>query len=582
MTALRHLRIGPVRGGGDEGDLVFGPWCLAGDEGALADWRVHDFPDPFPSPESWVEADWNCRRLANMLVPCWADRMNGRHGCAYSVDFWRVALLTWLTWAIPPVWYRWRYAKDFVARHGSQPLVVPVPSDRADRGIRTTGDLISRLFEPLDDACLSSLVLRALCPPNWTLVPMDAGEWPKARPIAAAPNARRTLAGRVARALFGRLPVQSVPGSRLARLPLSLLVAVAPRGPARVHYRFDDHAAFQCFPAAFLDLLDGYLERVLPHAFGEGFPAAMAQAEGETYHAGRLLLDQLSSESDERRLSLALAHEKGERLVSSQHGGTYGTARAMMGSAAMDYPYHGFLTWGWTEQEDFTGNFIPVPFPATSRFADRHDEREARLVMVGGSMTIRGTRLGWLPTPQNTLRYREAKVAFLGKLAAGPLAALRYRPYRRGHSDIEDEDYVRAGFPDLRLQDGDLNRALLSCRLAVIDHPITTMLTALAANVPTVLYWQRDAWPVARQAEPLFQRLWQVGILHHDAAAAAAQVNRVWDDVPGWWNRSELQEARRAFVRTYARTSRFWWWHWVKALWTLARTKGDRPPGLGQ
>ncbi len=576
----RRLILGPVKADELGKDIVFGPWCLIGDDRLLDDWRAFDFPDPFQNPNDWAEAQRMCMRLANMLVPIWAERLNTLHGTTLSLAFWRVMLINWLTWAIPPLWYRWRYAEEFIRRHVHEDLEVLARSDAIDWDLPNSESVYERIFLPDEDVRLSSLILRALAPSTWRFVELPP--LPPIPPVSAnSPPARETMLGAIVKRIFGRLPVQSVPGHRLAKLPLSALVAMLPRRPGYSFWNFSDQAALEYFPQTALSLLDQFLQWVLPRTFRQDFSPLLAAAQLQSYVPGRLLLDQLSASDDGYRMGIALACASGERLVSCQHGGTYGTARSVGAFVEMDYPYHAFLTWGWREQEDYRGNFVSLPSPGLSRLRNRHRETSDVVVMVGGSMPVRGARLGFLPSPHNMLRYREAKRDFVAALSPPVRNRVYYRPYRRGLSDLPDEAYMRGRFSDLKTVDGDLDAALLGCRLAVIDHPITTMLTALAANVPTILYWEKEAWPLARQAEPLFQRLRDVGILHHDAAAAAAQVNRVWDDVPAWWRRPEVQEARRAFTRTYARTSRLWWWHWVKALWALARAKGDGPPARG-
>ncbi|CAA7613638.1 conserved hypothetical protein [Candidatus Terasakiella magnetica] len=563
--ATGRVCLGPVPADFDPAfDLALGPWCFVGREDQVPGWEDLAFADAFPTPQDWVEADRLTRRLANALVPHWAERLNRRHGRSYSLRFWRVLLLNWLSVAVPPLWFRYRHVEAFVARHGQTPLSVDMAPDLDDWAIACSGDLMPTLWRADFDARLSSLALSCLMPPAWRVWTHPPQAVTAPMPLEA-PNNRPSRLGRLIRSVFGRLAVQFVPGTRLARLPLSIFAAMLPRRQAQDHYHFDDPVA-DSFPGAFLDLLDRFLCRTLPHSFAEGFAALETVALAERYHPGRLLIDTLNGEDDATRIITAMAHERGERLVGLQHGGIYGTAQAMMAAAETEYRYHGFLTWGWSAQEDCQGRFVPVPSPELSAVADCHHETAPRLILVGGSMVVHGTRLGWLPKPGHYLSYRRAKLDFLGGLSAAVRQAVAYRPYRRNVMVLKDDEFVRDAFPDLALAEGDLNAALLGCRLAVIDHPITTMLVTLAANVPTILYWQPEAWPLARQAEPYFQALRDVGILHGSAAAAAAQADAVWGDVPAWWTRPEVQAARRRFVAQYARTSKLWWAHWLRAL----------------
>lgn len=547
-------------------DVALGPWCFVGRENQCPDWDRLDFVDPFPTPEDWVEADRLTRRLANQLVPRWADRMNRRHGRNYGLGFWRVFLLNWLAVVIPALWSRFRHVQAVVERHGAQSLCVAVAADWPRWNIANTLDVLPLLWSPEGDEQLSSLAVKALAPPNWRL-----DVHPSQPKATESGSTRRSRLSGLLHRLTGRLAVNQATGLKWGRLPLSLWATLMPRRAARDHFDFSDSGIFDRFPAAFLDLLDVVLERTLPHGMADGFAELEREALAETYHPGRLLVDAINSEDDRERMIVAMAWQRGERLVGVQHGGTYGTHRAMMHAAETEYRYHGFLTWGWRAQEDCAGCFIPVPSVQLSAIAGRHREAEERLILVGNSMVVHGTRLGWLPKPRHYLSYRRAKLAFLGGLEESVRGRAAYRPYRRNVTVLQDDEFVRDAYPDLPLVEGDLDRALLRCRLAVIDHPITTILTVMAGNVPSIFYWEPDAWPLARQAQPVFDELRRVGILHDSPEAAAAQVNAVWADVAGWWARPEIQAARRRFIRDYARTSRVWWWHWMRALLHLSR-----------
>jgi putative transferase (TIGR04331 family) len=563
-TGGGRLILGTAPGDFDPArDIALGPWCFAGVEESHPGWDAISFADPFPTPDAWVGADRDARRLANALVPAWAQRLNARHGRNYGHGFWRVLLMKWLTVCIPPLWQRYRQVEEVARLYRDRALTVTVCADRPERWpVAGCEGLTESFTDPAWDFRLVSAMVARLAPPAWRLETVPAPAFGPPRPQSGGAEGRSPV-----RRLLGRLPVDSVPGASVShRLLLSAWAMLLPRRAARHHYDPAGGPVPGTFPAGFLTLLDDVLGRLLPRSFAEDFPALEAGALARRYVPGRLCVDALDTEDDGRRMVHALAHERGERLVSAQHGGIYGTARAMMVGAETEYPYDAFLTWGWTAQEDFPGRFVPVPSPALSRLAGRRGRPDGRLVMVGGAMLVHGTRLGWLPKPQDYLGYRRDKQDFLAALAPEVLPAVHYRPYRRKPEVLRDEDHLRQLGFDLPLVEGDLNRAMLDCRLLVIDHPITTMLAALAADIPTVLLWRDEAWPLAAQAEPLFDGLRRAGILHHDPAAAAAHVNRIWADVPGWWNAAETQDARRRFAHAYARTSRRWCWEWIKAL----------------
>lgn len=82
----------------------------------------------------------------------------------------------------------------------------------------------------------------------------------------------------------------------------------------------------------------------------------------------------------------------------------------------------------------------------------------------------------------------------------------------------------------------------------------TGFLETLGRNIPTIMFWNPKHWELRPSAQPYFDLLKEAGILHETPEAAAARAAEVWDDVAGWWNQPEVQDARRCFCDRFART----------------------------
>jgi putative transferase (TIGR04331 family) len=203
-----------------------------------------------------------------------------------------------------------------------------------------------------------------------------------------------------------------------------------------------------------------------------------------------------------------------------------------------------------------------------NKFRDKHKERTAKLAMVATKTDIRDVR-PFGPRPLDWIAYRNLKIEFLEALEAKPKAELVYYAYRRGSSDLDDVGFLKTHFEDLKVADSGLNDDMLSARLLLLDHPGTTLHIALAANVPTVCYWDPDTWHLSDQAVPYFELLEKSGIIFDSPQKAAQHVNKIWHDVNAWWQGSDVQNARVAWSQNFARTDRFWWWAWIKALTKL-------------
>ena len=128
-------------------------------------------------------------------------------------------------------------------------------------------------------------------------------------------------------------------------------------------------------------------------------------------------------------------------------------------------------------------------------------------------------------------------------------------------------------FPDLLILEGSLQEAFLECCMVVLDHPGATLHLVMAANVPTVCYWNPGDWPLCSQANEQFDRLREVNLLFDNPEEASAHVNKIWDNVQEWWRCKDVCEARDEWLSHHAETSRYWWWRWAHGIWKLATGK---------
>lgn len=112
----------------------------------------------------------------------------------------------------------------------------------------------------------------------------------------------------------------------------------------------------------------------------------------------------------------------------------------------------------------------------------------------------------------------------------------------------------KSRFPNVQLEQPSkrMSFSVQKCRLFISTYNATTYNESLAANIPTVIYWDKRYWEYANYAEKDFNMLRSVGIFHDSPESAARHVNKVWNDVNEWWKNENVQSVRRAFCRKYA------------------------------
>ena len=98
----------------------------------------------------------------------------------------------------------------------------------------------------------------------------------------------------------------------------------------------------------------------------------------------------------------------------------------------------------------------------------------------------------------------------------------------------------------------------------MLNNYSTFLYKCLAANAPTIIFFKRNCWKVHDKALRLYDGLNKAGILFYDPILAAEKVKTIWPNVMQWWNKDEVQLARKNFCDEYANKSNKWLLTWIK------------------
>jgi len=515
----------------------------------------------------------DCQKLITQLLPELAAQFDARHGTKYGPNFWRYLLAPWLVFTISGVTSRYEQLRQLVRRHADKPFQVQVSIEDPTWRPLDTLDVWSRFLNARDfDTWLCSRIIERIAPACWTLNPTVS--------IAAPPTTtgrhKGSLRNRVGafldglrcRRVAGMGPISSIAFSAyLAMLPCKRHLS-----PMRESNTVSNG---QTFDPVFLEILHLVIHALVPSTFTDRFQQLNAAPSRATYRKGKInLVGPVLFLNEAEQFKLAHAARSGEWIVCTQHGGQ-GYQRIPLPLAETDYRQDAFFTWGWKRQGDLRGRFVPLPSPMLGSIRNKHRERDENLVLVGTGGRISSLRL---QTTEFHGRYsiesRFHKQAFIESVTPRIFERLLYRPYPKTVGVINDAAYFRANYPNLmiigdELSESQLVRLLLRVRMVVVDHPVTTFTQCLAGNIPTIGYWNPDAWPMTEEAAPVFEALEEAGIVYRTGVAAAAAVNDKWHETQDWWLSEPVQTARNLFCHRYARTSHFWWWSWASTLKNL-------------
>ena len=543
--------------------LAVGPSCFAGREEFFPDWETSFTFAPEPLADHAVarEAAAAAQALAADAIPRLAAWLRP-HGGELTAAYWQTLLAPWAVDVARQIVERHLRARAMAEAWGGLALTVGLLPAGMSFHFRDERDFTLRGALGTDfNHWLLSRLLEAEWPAAWKAThaapeaPVPDGEGRAGRDADARPTLRRRLRD-AARSLLLGLPFPRLKGMSLFQaLRFSLALYHPCHGP---DHSLDLATAFgggggtptPRIPPLPLDPLPLFQAACPQSLRALRHPAALSSTTRPRLRVASIL----AYEDAAYRQRLALWRGRGHRLGYAQHGGNYGMEAVACETAFVEYSQDVFFTWGWQRHGGARGNFVPLPPPQLARLENAwHGASGEHLLFVGTEMAAFAYRLDSHPTPLQLVGYREDKEWFFEALGHELQARTLYRPYFSLPGTLEDAAWLLPRMPRLKLCTGPLLPHLLGCRLLVLDHHGTSLLEAMAADVPMVLYWNRDHWPLTPEGEVLLAELAEAGIWFPTAEEAAVQARRVWPASASWWRSPDIQAARRRFCGQQAR-----------------------------
>jgi len=267
------------------------------------------------------------------------------------------------------------------------------------------------------------------------------------------------------------------------------------------------------------------------------------------------------------KLLAAEFQERGSRLWGLQSGAGYGMSAVIPQEEFESSIVDRWISYGWSDLQG-TAAVESLPHP---RFPSLRKKNGQRLKNARGILLVTTNH------PQYHHRFESGVLGKFGEIIDWRDRFIQALPdtHRRrlaiklkdDHDPWEQKKRLREAHGPLRIEGTkkSFHRLLAESRIAVIEYYGTTMLEALAADIPTVLFWDPQTWQFRESAQPYIEKLREAGILHETPEAAAHHVLQVYEVPSHWWDSKLVQTARKAFVERYALGNKNWAGDWVKA-----------------
>lgn len=325
--------------------------------------------------------------------------------------------------------------------------------------------------------------------------------------------------------------------------------------------------AFKCTNDEFKKILQYFIPWALPISLFEEYRERRYIALRFLRKIKIMFISNRFWENDTLKILIAELKEKDGKIIGRQHGAGYGNyviaTPERVEREISDY----FITWGWKDERQCPT--VQLPDPRLSDLANTHSKNNRNILFIGSHAPMYMFRYQsyWIPEFVY-LKYYPLKQKFFQKLEESVRNYILYRPYPFEYG-WNEEERIREILPNVRFDKSSPIQSMKNCSLVVIDHPGTSLLEALAINVPTISFWDNDQCPMREEAKPYFQLLKDAGILYYDPIDAAKRVNEVAKEPEIWWANGMLQSARQEFCHRFAWADSNWKRIWVKTLKSL-------------
>jgi putative transferase (TIGR04331 family) len=253
-------------------------------------------------------------------------------------------------------------------------------------------------------------------------------------------------------------------------------------------------------------------------------------------------------------------HYKTIKILNGQHGGGYGIDFIAPTEEYEKSVADRFYTAGWMKE----AKTIPLAIPKFNPKRFSGCIPSDMIVFTITEMPRYVYRLDITTMSSNYLQKElEQIMVFLKHFKRRD--KLLIRTYPQNFYGWDTDKRIAEKFSDCFFDDFSkpFKQRLAETKIFITSSIHTTYLEALAANKPSVIFLNNKVYRFHPDAQPYFERLQDANILHYSPESAAEHLNVVYDDVDTWWQSSEVQNAREAFVKKYARLSPNWADEWA-------------------
>ena len=250
-----------------------------------------------------------------------------------------------------------------------------------------------------------------------------------------------------------------------------------------------------------------------------------------------------------------VASNENSLCLSHQHGGGYGLCHVNIPERYERNVSDKFYTWGWRE------NNRTKPLPVPPRLLPKKSGERYGILLKCVNYPRYVYKIVNAEMGVQNLNLIEETIRFVKKVKHLDIDIAHY-PLDYGWKVKERFASADASLPNQSRRE--IDYALHTC-----NYLGTSWLETLAANMPTICFYNPNVYRFREVAKPFIESLEEVGILHKSPESASQKVVEASYNLQNWWQTDEVQGARLDFVQNYARLEDGWEIAWQEEFTNL-------------
>jgi len=508
------------------------------------------------------------------------DNLNALHGSNYSVRYWRIILGPWLINFIQILLDRYR--SICVAIDSGKVTNTWITTESQEEYLSNDlSEFRQRCFQDNYNHCLYSQIIKILGEIPWEeKIKADSLTFEsKGASVSQKTGFKWTvisLLGAYSKLipdLLQKLVIHHsyIKPMDLTRLQLSMKMLPCPYRPqvdvvsSKVDWEMRHRIKVSQGESRFESILQECIPLHIPKVCVEGYSRMVQRAREAFPKNPKLILTSNAYKLDEGfKFWAADQVDRGVKLAITQHGGHVGDG---LWSTDDDHEIDiadRYYTWGWTRGNE--GKTVPMPSSMLGSRKSCQPDPSSPILCVPCTFFRYPSQMFSVPQGPLVLEMFKLQKRFIQEVSPVVLDLLEFRleknpgweeSLRWGDSEVTPKVYQgKESYHD----------HLLISRLCICFYNGTPFQETFVANYPTLLCWDPKYTELNEFAQPYFDLLREVGILHDTPETLASKLNEIYENPMAWWVSQEVQDAKNKYCDSFARTSDAWLDQWKREL----------------